>query len=126
MTRTKCAAAVLIVTAVIVFSGFILNIRTVDSIYSDISSAFESLENGNQKKAELYTDSALAKWNNKLRILMVFNSHNKTNEIDQSLKLASTSLSHDNTEVFITESKRALILLRHLKENEYPTIDNIL
>ena len=44
MTRTKCAAAVLIVTAVIVFSGFILNIRTVDSIYSDISSAFESLE----------------------------------------------------------------------------------
>lgn len=126
LKRTKYAGVILFAILVIVFAGFLFNIKTADSVNSDMQSAFESIEKGDAEKAKVYTNSALNNWNKRLRILMILNSHNKTDEIDQSLHLAASGLYHNNTDIFITESNRAIILLRHLKDTEYPTIDNIL
>ncbi len=126
MKRTNIALIVLAVTVIIVASGTIINIRMVDTITNDLETAISNIENGNKNNAEYYTRSAINSWESMLNILTMFNSHDKTDNIDQCLHIAETDLKNNETNLFLEEGQRTIILLRHLKDMEYPTPQNIL
>ena len=126
MKRTNIALIVLAVTVIIVASGTIINIRMVDTITNDLETAISNIENGNKNNAEYYTRSAINSWESMLNILTMFNSHDKTDNIDRCLHIAETDLKNNETNLFLEEGQRTIILLRHLKDMEYPTPQNIL
>lgn len=126
MNRTKGAMLILFITLFIVVSGFVINTKTTSSVSRKITLASQRIDENDISGAELYTDSAINEWNSMIDKMMIFSSHGKIDQTDESLNIAAEYLKNNETDMFKAECRRTLILLKHMEEVEYPTINNIL
>lgn len=126
MGRTKGAILILFITVILTISGFIINTRTASRVSDKLKLASELIEQKDIESAKIYAYSALDEWNTESDKMMIFSSHNITDQIEQSLNIAVSYIDKNNSDLFNAECKKSIILLKQLEELEYPTISNIL
>ncbi len=126
MYRIGSAAVIFIITVTIVTAGFLINTRTASQVTDTINSAVVAANNNDTEKALSVFRNALDIWKSNNSIMLLFMSHGKIDQIDESVNIACTYIENGDLDMFRAESKRSLVLLRHFNDLEYPSFTNIL
>lgn len=125
MNRFLGAMIVLGILISIVVTGFYINTKTSNSVSEKISSSIEYQNKDDFEQARKELRSALEEWEQNMEMMLLFISHGKLDEIEESINIADTYMNIGDKTMCLAECKRALILLEHFNHVEYPSIDNI-
>lgn len=125
MSRIWSAVVVFAVIIIVITTGFIFNTKSVDSVSEKVNSALAYSKSGDKENAKKNMESAVEEWNGKMNTMLLFMSHDKLDQIDESLNIADTYITSGDTAMFNAECKRTSILLQHFYDLEYPTVYNI-
>ncbi len=125
MHRLISTVIIFILTLLIITAGFAINTRTTNSINEKINTAIELNTYGEIEDAKNIIQTAIDEWDNHIETMLLFESHGKLDQIEESLKIAQMYIKNGETEMFNAECKRASILIDHFNSLEYPTIYNI-
>ncbi len=126
MHRIYIALVILIITVTIIISGFIINTSTSKSVSGKIESAENYAVSGDSENAKKQIRSALNEWESKMEAMLVFVSHGRLDQIEESLNSANTYIEFGELKAFSLECRKTEILIKHFYDLEYPTINNIL
>lgn len=124
--RIYSAAVIFIITIITIIFGFIINTTTSESVSDKIQSAERYAENNDAENANKQIKAALSEWESKMETMLIFISHGKLDQIEESLHTANTYLEFGELKSFTAECRKTEILLKHFNDLEYPTINNIL
>ena len=125
MSRIWSAVVVFAVIIIVITTGFIFNTKSVDSVSEKVNSALAYSKSGDKENAKKNMESAVEEWNSKMNTMLLFMSHDKLDQIDESLNIADTYITSGDTAMFNAECKRTSILLQHFYDLVYPTVYNI-
>ncbi len=125
MQKLFTAGIIALILLIITSAGFRINTETSDAVGAKLSKAIELVNDGKNEKARSVMNDCMEIWNSNFQKMQIFISHGRIDEIDESLKTADYQLNGNNDEVFITEASRALVLLAHFKDMEYPSVYNV-
>lgn len=99
---------------------------TVESITQQINKALQEAEDENLESAMLLTDDIMSHWKEQQAFISTFINHDRLEEIGQSIISMKTNLYQGQIEDFSVEGEVAKLQLNHLKETEFPSLQNIL
>lgn len=125
MNRLFGAFVVLAVVFAIIMTGFQINTKTASSVSEKIYNSAEYQKQGNSELAKKEIKSALNEWESNIETMLLFMSHGKLDQIEESINIADTYINLGDENMFLAECRRALILLEHFESVEYPSVDNI-
>ncbi len=126
MQRLIGAFCVIALIATIGTSGFLINTNTAGSVKSKIEKSVKFADNGENKKAKKELDGAINEWNKNIEIMLMFESHGKLDEIEETINIAQSYINKKEYNMFYAECNHAVTLLEHFQNLEYPNITNIL
>ncbi len=126
MTRTRIAVIIVIITFAIAAADYFFGIHTISSVEYELNQAVSCLNKGDEQQSKVHAQKAEENWNKCSNIIMFFNTHEKTDDIDVSLNIAVADITYHNADLFREEVQRTLVLLEHMKEAEYPLPENVL
>lgn len=126
MTRTKIAVIIGIITLAITSADYFFGIQTISAVEYELNQAVSYLNKGDEQRSKVHTKKAEENWNKSSNIIMFFNTHEKTDDIDISLNAAVTDITYHYTDLFREEVQKTLVLLKHMREAEYPLPENLL
>lgn len=126
MHRIISTYVICLITVILVGTGFYINTNSVQKVRELIELSAEYSTDDKNEDAKDTMDKAIELWKNESQFMLLFMSHGRVEQIDETLNIANIYLKSDNAEMFNAESKRAVILLENLNNLEYPTINNIL
>ena len=125
MSRIISAAAAIIITGVLTLFGLIYNTSTADRISDGIYEAARYSEADDDTKTAGKIEEVRSLWEERKDIMLFFTSHDRIDDIDESIHMAKAYLEVNDKQMFSAECRRALTLLDHFRETEYPSLNNI-
>lgn len=125
MHRIAGAIVLFLLTIVLVISGFTINTKTSASVNQKIASAAEACRQEQLGQAQKQAASALKEWNDNKETMLLFVSHGRLDQIEESLNIACSCIDAGDTDLFMAECTRIEVYLKHFNDLEYPTINNI-
>ncbi len=126
MHRIYSAVVIFIITVITIVFGFIVNTTTSRSVSDMVESAESYAAAGDVENAKKQIKSAVSEWENKMETMLIFISHGKLDQIEESLNTAYTYIEFGELKAFTTECRKSKILIKHFYDLEYPTVNNIL
>ncbi len=126
MNRIIGTIIILIITIALVTTEFVINTNTASSVNEKIYNADIIASNGRVDEAEYNMNEALKEWDDHSQSMLLFYSHQKPDEIEESIHKAKSYLDSEEMSLFHAECKLILIRLKQFNDLEYPSIKNIL
>lgn len=125
MNRLFGAFAVLLAVIITVASGFFINTNTAQAVNENLSLSMKYAENGDIRNARLSLEKALKKWDDNMQTMLLFISHGRLDEIEQTINTAYSYIKNSNITMYSAECTRAYLLIENFKNVEFPSINNI-
>lgn len=125
MNRLFGAFAVLLGIIITVLSGFFINTNTAQAVNENLSLSMKYAENGDIQSAKSELEKALDKWNDKMQTMLLFISHGRLDEIEQTINTAYSYIKNSDISMYSAECTRAYLLIENFKNVEFPSINNI-
>ncbi len=124
MLVTVILSAVVIISSVI---GYVYYLNHVTDIFMDfINSITASVNENNWDQAKETAGQLLHKWKKEKNILSAFTDHGDLDEIERGICELHKSVMYQNKETTARFASVLQILIERLKENEYPSWENVL
>lgn len=125
MNKVWIAAAVLVLVLGISITGMILNINTASDMTEFIKETRNYVEKDDFNTAAQTMETAVEELDNRMKWMLVFVSHGKLDEIEETILVAQSFLKNKEIPQFMAECERALSMLDHYREVEYPYFNNV-
>lgn len=125
MKRLITALIVLALVISIGLTGLIVNTNTTDMVMEKLEMSKNYAFKGNNKQAKKEIEEAINEWENKMETMLIFVSHGKLDQIEESINIADSYLENNEMPLFYAECRRASTLLEHFENVEYPSVTNI-
>lgn len=125
MNKVWIAAVVLALVLGISITGMILNIGTATDITNYIEETRNCVEKDDLDTAQKKIENAVEELDKRMEWMLIFVSHGKLDEIEETLLVAQSFLKSRETPEFMAECERVLVMLEHYREVEYPYLNNI-
>ncbi len=100
--------------------------NTVNNFTQDINYIIQNANNKNIDKALQLANDINIKWQEQQAFISTFINHDRLEDISQSIISLKASLHQQQIEDFFVECEIAKSQLNHLKDTEFPSIQNIL
>lgn len=126
MNRLIGAFIVLGLIIAISTAGFLINTKTANSVKTKIENSIEFADKGELSKARSTLDNAIDEWERHIETMLLFESHGKLDEIEETINIAKSYIIKGEYNLFYMECNLAATLLDHFESLEYPNINNIL
>ena len=125
MNRIFGAFIVLIIVIVTVTTAFSINTNTASSVSRLLSDSIDSAEKGDIQSAGLFLQKAKYEWDTKMDIMLLFVSHGKLDQIEQTINIAYSYIKSNEVSLYMAQCRNARLLIDNFRHTEYPEIDNI-
>ena len=125
MNRIFGAFIVLIIVIVTVTTAFSINTNTASSVSRLLSESIDSAEKGDIQSAGLFLQKAKYEWDTKMDIMLLFVSHGKLDQIEQTVNIAYVYIKSNDISNYMAQCQNARLLINDFREVEYPDIKNI-
>lgn len=125
MKRFITAIALFVVTVSSCVAETIFLDNTVTSFSQDITNAMTEADNENLSYAKQIAKDVANRWQEQQAFISTFINHDRLEEIGQSIISIKTNLEQGQIEDFFVESEVAKMQLNHLRDTEFPSIQNI-
>ena len=125
MNRLFGAFAVLAGVIVIVLSGFFINTNTAGTVEKFLSRSMNYAEKNDIPHAKAELEKALTEWDKNMDTMLLFISHGRLDEIEQSLNAAYAYIKSNDISMYTAECTRAFLMTDNFKSVEFPTVNNI-
>lgn len=125
MKRLFIALVVLAIVIGIGITGLVINTNTANYIVDKLEMTKKYAADGNIETAKKELKDAVDRWESKMEIMLIFVSHGKLDQIEESINITNSYLENNEMGLFYAECKRAITLLEHFENVEYPNINNI-
>ena len=125
MNRIIGAFTVLAGIIITVVSGFFINTETAENVCRSLSLSMDYAENGDIQNAKTELKKALDEWNDNMDTMLLFISHGRLDEIEQSLNTAYAYIKNNDISMYTAECTRAFLMTDNFKSVEFPTVNNI-
>lgn len=125
MNRLFGAFAVLAGIIVIILSGFFINTDTAGTVEKFLSRSMDYAEKNDIPHAKAELEKALHEWNDNMDTMLLFISHGRLDEIEQSLNAAYAYIKSNDISMYTAECTRAFLMTDNFKSVEFPTVNNI-
>lgn len=125
MKRLVISLVVLALVIGVGITGLIINTGTAKSVMEKVNISKEYAMNDNTEQAKKELESAIDEWEKRMETMLLFVSHGKLDQIEESINIAYSYLEHDEMSLFYAECQRAATLIDHFESVEYPNINNI-
>ncbi len=126
MHRIYSAIIILAVTIAVIMFGFTINTTTSRSVSDKVELAESYAVGGDTVNAKNAIKAAVSEWQGKMETMLIFVSHGRLDQIEESLNNANTYIEFGELKAFSAECRKVKILIKHFYDLEYPTINNIL
>ena len=126
MGRLSGALTVLILIAAVGITGFLINIRTARSVKEKLEDCLTLADQGNYSASANQLRNAKQEWDDKVEIMLLFESHGKLDEIEEAMNVAQSYIDKNEINLFYAKCRLAETLLEHYENVEYPNMCNIL
>lgn len=126
MYRLYGAIGVLCCVLVLIFTGFYINAHTAAYVQDKLRESYDDLKNGDLSSAKNNLSLAQQEWEDKSQCILLFVSHGKADDIEEAINTAVAFLDNGQQAFFYESCSKAILLLDHFKNEEYPEINNIL
>lgn len=126
MKRLIIAIILLLITAGLCSFEFILNTKESENAAEYLALAQEQANSGDKSNALKTMEKLIKLWESKVESMLIFISHEKPDEIGESLAVAESYLKSEDFPEFYAECKRIENKLEHFRNLEIPTVNNIL
>lgn len=100
--------------------------NTVNNFTQDINYIIQNANNKNIDKALQLANDINIKWQEQQAFISTFINHDRLEDISQSIISLKASLHQQQIEDFFVECEITKSQLNHLKDTEFPSIQNIL
>ena len=125
MNRLFGALAVLAGVIIIILSGFFINTNTAGTVEKFLSRSMDYAEKNDIPHAKAELEKALHEWNDNMDTMLLFISHGRLDEIEQSLNAAYAYIKSNDISMYTAECTRAFLMTDNFKSVEFPTVNNI-
>ena len=125
MNRLWGTLTVLLIVIITVTTAFFINTNTAYSVSELLSQSIASAENGNIQNAEISLKKAKSQWDSKMDIMLLFVSHGKLDQIEQTVNIAYSYIKSNDISNYMAQCQNARLLINNFREVEYPDIKNI-
>ena len=125
MNRLFGALTVLAGIIVIILSGFFINTDTAGTVEKFLSRSMDYAEKNDIPHAKAELEKALHEWNDNMDTMLLFISHGRLDEIEQSLNTAYAYIKNNDISMYTAECTRAFLMTDNFKSVEFPTVNNI-
>lgn len=125
MYRLYGALAVILSAVVLIAAGYVLNTRTADRLLSALDESYTLAEAGDISSARERILSAKKELDNRLELMLLFVSHGRLDEIEETVNKACEYIEHDELSLFMAECSTAILMTEHFINVENPYISNI-
>ena len=125
MNRLFGALTVLAGIIVIILSGFFINTDTAGTVEKFLSRSMDYAEKNDIPHAKAELEKALHEWNDNMDTMLLFISHGRLDEIEQSLNAAYAYIKSNDISMYTAECTRAFLMTDNFKSVEFPTVNNI-
>lgn len=125
MNKVWIAACVFVIVLIISITGMFLNIGTASDITEQIQKACTYVEKKDYENAKKTMNDAVEELDSRIEAMLIFVSHGKLDEIEETVQVAKSFLENNEIPEFRAECSRALAMLEHYREVEYPYLNNI-
>lgn len=126
MHRIYSAIIILAVTIAVIMFGFTINTTTSRSVSDKVELAESYAVGDDTENAKNAIKAAVSEWQGKMETMLIFVSHGRLDQIEESLNNANTYIEFGELKAFSAECRKVKILIKHFYDLEYPTINNIL
>ncbi len=126
MKRFIIAITLFIITVSCCIAENIWLDNTVKYFASDIDSIVSEVNGHNADKAKNLATDIVNRWQEQQIFLSTFINHDHLEEITQTMISMRTNLSQGQVEDFFVDSEVSKSQLEHLRDNDLPSIQNIL
>ncbi len=105
----------------------ILEVFTINKVTKESEEILDSMLDKNKNKKQLTDLSShlYEFWNSNMPIMAIFIQHKEIEEIEECLAIIKNSVPQGDNDTFHIETTRAKILLKNLKDTEYPYVENV-
>lgn len=118
-------AMIVLVVALSIWGLFSAN-HLLGGLERQLNDVQQTVQNGDYQQAKQQSQQITEDWEGSYRALCTFIPHDKLEQIDQSLATLNLNLEYEEYAQFSTEAARACTQLQHLRDTEFPTLENIL
>ena len=126
MKRVWIACAVLAALFLLCGGGLLATERSTKDLEGQLNEVQRLADEDKIEEAIEMSRQIEENWHSAHEFLSTFIEHSRLEQIDQSMAVLTVWLEQDNVQEFMTECRRALSQLIHLKDTEIPTWGNIL
>lgn len=126
MKRVWAAGAILTVVLGISILGLTFSNRIISDMRGEIEQVQQALGESQLDVAKEHNDELMRLWQEHYSLLCTYVPHNKLEQVDQSLSVLATNMEYEEFSQLATELSRAYSQLEHLKDTEFPKLENIL
>ena len=125
MNRLWGALTVLLIVIITVTTAFFINTNTAYSVSRLLSQSIDSAEKGDITSAGIFLQKAKSQWDRKMDIMLLFVSHGKLDQIEQTVNIAYSYIKSNDISNYMAQCQNARLLINNFREVEYPDIKNI-
>lgn len=126
MKRVIIAVVLILIVAGLCTFEYTLNTTETNHTSEALEKAQMLLKNGKADEAEQTIKSLRENWERNVESMLIFVSHGKPDEICENLAVAESYLKSREIPEFYAECKRVENELKHFRDLEIPTFNNIL
>ncbi len=125
MNRLFGALIVLLIAIITVTTGFFINTDTAYSVSKMLLQSVEYAESNDIAGAKIFLQKGKSQWDNKMNIMLLFVSHGKLDQIEQTINMAYSYIQSNEISLYTAQCKNAILLIDNFRDTEYPEINNI-
>ena len=126
MFRLYAAAAVLMLVCAVTAVCFFTNTRAADEITCELELAYSYAKADRPDSAEEHIERAQGLIIEKRKMIYMFISHNKLDDVSQEIAKAYECISGKDKDAFLVYCRSAMALTVDLREMELPLLYNLL
>ncbi len=126
MKRVWAAGAILVVVLGLSIAGLSFSNHIISDMRGEIEQVQQALESDRLDEAKEHSEELLRLWREHYALLCTYIQHSKLEQVDQSLSVLAPQLKYEDFPQLASELGRAYSQLEHLKDTEFPKLENIL
>ena len=125
MKRIWIAVGILFTTIILCFLEVIYISNMTKNFYEQLD-LIKSLAGTNKDEAINLADQTLSQWQEKNKVLAIFITHERLEEIDELFSVIPVDLRQEGDENFLMDISKLYSKFEYLNETELPSVRNIL
>lgn len=125
MKRIWIAVGILFTTIILCFLEVIYISNMTKNFYEQLD-LIKSLAETNKDEAINLADQTLSQWQEKNKVLAIFITHERLEEIDELFSVIPVDLRQEGDENFLMDISKLYSKFEYLNETELPSVRNIL